>query len=107
MTNHYDRKDAASAAQRGFRDHLIELPRTTKQLLMLFADAVGFLGCLVLCVWVDLVNPSTVQNLLVLAGVTLIVAHLFARFRGFYHSIVRYLGMDLLMAGGPCRSYIY
>ena len=99
MTNHYDRQDALHAAQRGFRDRLIQLPRSTKQLLMLVADAVGFLGCLALCVWVDLVNPPTFQNLVFLAGATLVAAHLLARSRGFYHSIVRYLGMGLLMAG--------
>ena len=44
MTNHYRGSDALNAAQRGFRDRLIQLPRSTKQLLMLFADAVGPAG---------------------------------------------------------------
>ena len=100
MSNHYDRQDAMHAAQRGFRDRLIQLPRTTKQFLMLVADAGGFLGCLGLCLWVNLVNPGSWGNVFLLAAVTLVVTHVLARFRGFYHSIVRYLGMGLLMAGG-------
>ena len=38
------------------------------------------------------------RNALLAAG-TLVAAHLLARLLGFYHSIVRYLGMGLLMAG--------
>ena len=38
------------------------------------------------------------------AGGTLVVAHLLARLLGFYHSIVRYLGMGLLMAGAQVAA---
>ncbi len=99
MTNRYDRTDAPRAARRSFRDRLIQLPRSTKQLLMLFADAVGFLGCVVLVAWVHLLDTTQPRDLALLAVGTLIAAHLLARFLGFYHSIVRYLGMGLLMAG--------
>jgi FlaA1/EpsC-like NDP-sugar epimerase len=104
MTNHYDRRDAASAAQRGFRDQLIQLPRTTKQLLMLIADAVGFLGCVALAAWVHLLDTSNPSGLALLAAGTLVVAYLLARLLGFYHSIVRYLGMGLLMAGAQVAA---
>ena len=66
---------------------------------MLISDAAGFLGCVALAAWVHLINPVTGNELVLLAGSTLIVAHLLARYLGFYHSIVRYLGMGLLMAG--------
>ena len=99
MTNHYDRQDAMRAEQRRLRDRLIKLPRTTKQLLMLVADAVGFLGCVGLVAWVQLLNTTQPQALSLLAAGTLVAAHLLARLLGFYHSIVRYLGMGLLTAG--------
>ena len=65
---------------------------------MLFTDAAGFLGCLVLCGWVQLIDPVFTADGLLLVASTLIVTHVLARFLGFYHSIVRYLGMGLLVA---------
>ena len=99
MTNHYDRQDAMHTAKRGFRDRLIQLPRSTKQLIMLVADAVGFLGCVGVVAWVHLLDTTQPKALALLALGTLVAAHLLARLLGFYHSIVRYLGMGLLMAG--------
>jgi len=66
---------------------------------MLLSDAAGFLGCVVICAWINLINPGTIGNLLIIAAATFFIAHLIARYLGFYHSIVRYLGMNLLMAG--------
>lgn len=99
MTERRNRYASVQASELALRDRLIHLPRRTKQLLMLFSDAAGFLGCVALAVWVHLINPVTGNELILLAGSTLIVAHLLARYLGFYHSIVRYLGMGLLMAG--------
>jgi FlaA1/EpsC-like NDP-sugar epimerase len=104
MTNHYRATDIPQALSRTFRDRLIQLPRTTKQLLMLIADAVGFLGCVGLAAWVHLVDTTNSTGLVMLAGGTMIVAHLLARLLGFYHSIVRYLGMGLLMAGAQVAA---
>ena len=104
MTNHYDRQDEMRALRRGFRDHLIQLPRSTKQLLMLIADAVGFLGCVGVVAWVHLLDTTQPQALALLAAGTLVAAHLLARLLGFYHSIVRYLGMGLLMAGAKVAA---
>jgi FlaA1/EpsC-like NDP-sugar epimerase len=87
------------ASDRGLRDRLIRLPRSSKQLLMLCTDAVGFFGCLVLCGWVQLIDPVFRTDGLLLTASALAVTHLLARYLGFYHSIVRYLGMGLLMAG--------
>jgi FlaA1/EpsC-like NDP-sugar epimerase len=81
------------------RDRLVHLPRRSKQLLMLFTDAAGFLGCLVLCGWLQLIDPVFRADGMLLTAGTLAVTHLLARHLGFYHSIVRYLGMGLLMAG--------
>ena len=100
MTYHYRPQPAPKAVSRTFRDRLIQLPRTTKQLLMLVADAAGFLGCVALVAWVHLLDAGNLQGLALLSAVTLFAAHLLARLLGFYHSVVRYLGMGLLMAGG-------
>jgi FlaA1/EpsC-like NDP-sugar epimerase len=81
------------------RDRLVHLPRRSKQLLMLFTDAAGFFGCLVLCGWLQLIDPVFRADGMLLTAGTLAVTHLLARHLGFYHSIVRYLGMGLLMAG--------
>ena len=66
---------------------------------MLLTDAAGFFGCLVLCGWLQLIDPVFRADGLLLTASTLAVTHLLARFLGFYHSIVRYIGMGLLMAG--------
>ena len=99
MTDNSSRYASLHASERALRDRLIHLPRRTKQLLMLFADAMGFLGCLVLCGWVQLIDPVFRADGLLLTASTLAVTHLLARYLGFYHSIVRYLGMGLLIAG--------
>jgi FlaA1/EpsC-like NDP-sugar epimerase len=87
-----------SASESRLRDRLINLPRHQKQLMMLFTDAAGFFGCLVLCGWLDLINPVFRTDALLLVAVVLTITHLLARYLGFYHSIVRYLGMGLLIA---------
>lgn len=65
---------------------------------MLFTDAAGFFGCLVLCGWVQLIDPVFTADGMLLVASTLVITHVLARFLGFYHSIVRYLGMGLLVA---------
>jgi FlaA1/EpsC-like NDP-sugar epimerase len=86
------------SAESRLRDRLINLPRRDKQLLMLVSDAAGFFSCLVLCGWVNLINPVFRPDALLLVAGVLAITHLLARYLGFYHSIVRYLGMGLLMA---------
>ena len=99
MTDDASRDSSMRASGRGLRDRLIHLPRSSKQLLMLCTDAAGFFGCLVLCGWVQLIDPVFRTDGLLLTASALAVTHLMARYLGFYHSIVRYLGMGLLMAG--------
>ena len=99
MTVDASRYSSLHASERAIRDRLIDLPRRSKQLLMLSTDAAGFFGCLVLCGWLQLIDPVFRADGLLLTASTLAVTHLLARFLGFYHSIVRYLGMNLLMAG--------
>ena len=99
MIDESNRLTSAQGAERSFRVSLIELPRFVKRWLMLLSDAAGFLGCVVVSAWVHLIHPGTTANLLTIAAATFFTAHLLARYLGFYHSIVRYLGMNLLLAG--------
>jgi FlaA1/EpsC-like NDP-sugar epimerase len=99
MTDDASRHSSLHAPERALRKRLIDLPRRSKQLLMLSTDAAGFFGCLVLCGWLQLIDPVFRADGLLLTASTLAATHLLARFLGFYHSIVRYLGMNLLMAG--------
>jgi FlaA1/EpsC-like NDP-sugar epimerase len=99
MTDDASRHSSQHASDRALRDRLVHLPRRSKQLLMLITDAAGFFGCLVLCGWIQLIDPVFRADGLLLTASTLAVTHLLARFLGFYSSIVRYLGMGLLLAG--------
>ena len=71
---------------------------------MLLVDAAGFSSCLVLCGWVQLIDPVFRPDGIILVVSILIVTHLLARYLGFYHSIVRYLGMGLLLAGAKVAA---
>ena len=87
------------AGKSSFRDRLIRLPRGVKQLLMIGADTIGVIGCLGLCVWLHLITPVSVGDLALLLTTSVVITVLLARHLGFYHSIVRYLGMGLVLAG--------
>ena len=99
MTDEPSRQSSFDFSERAFRTSLIQLPRRTKQLIMLVTDAIGFYCCVLGVAWVYLIKPLPKLDFFLLAGATMIVAHVVARLLGFYHSIVRYLGMGLLMAG--------
>jgi len=99
MTDDSNKLLAAAAAARSFRERLIALPRAIKRSIMVLSDTIGFVGCVVACSWISLINAGTPRNLFFVAAVTFTFAHLIARYLGFYHSIVRYLGMNLLVAG--------
>lgn len=99
MTDQPDHQRSFDFSERALRTSLIQLPRRTKQLIMLLTDAIGFYCCVLGVAWVYLIRPLPRLDFFLLAGATMVVAHLVARWLGFYHSIVRYLGMGLLMAG--------
>ena len=99
MTGKAQRKVAGRRADRPFRDYLVRLPRRSKQLIMLVADAIGLFCCVLGVAWVYLIRPLPRADFFLLAAGVALFAHLVARYLGFYHSIVRYLGMGLLLAG--------
>ena len=99
MTDYLSKVSIVQRAEHFLRIRLIGLSRVAKQRIMLFSDAIGFLGCIWLAAWVDAFTPAASTEGLILGAITLVVANLLARYLGFYHSIVRYLGMGLLLAG--------
>ena len=66
---------------------------------MLAADTLGLLVCVWCSAWLVIPEATISEHFAAVAGATLVVTVLVARYQGFYHSIVRYVGMDLAGAG--------
>ena len=83
-----------------FRLHVLNLPRSYKQAIMILSDIAGVSACGWASVWVatgsrQLATPDVVLLTLLVLVVTVPVAwHM-----GLYRSIVRYMGADLFVAG--------
>lgn len=97
-----DPNDAAGArltpVQR-LRTRVLTLPGGAKRSVMLVADALGYIGCACASAWLlfgDRLAPSALARLslaAVLIGLPLTML------MGFYRSVVRYMGVDLFVAG--------
>ncbi len=81
------------------RNGILSLPRSAKQALMLGADTVGLVASILLATWLLTSAAISFSALAMLIGATLVVSVMSARLEGFYHSIVRYVGMDLAVSG--------
>ncbi len=76
---------------------VVTLPRTTKRLVMLLADVVVLPTCLVAAVW--LVTPDVLVALPAWLWVVPVVIGLPAlRIWGFYRSVIRFMGFELVEA---------
>jgi FlaA1/EpsC-like NDP-sugar epimerase len=86
------------------REFLIGLPRPIKQLIAFGTDAIGFALCSVAVVW--LLFAGELSNVLVIwMGLTSIVAGLILAWsQGLYRSVVRYMGLDLFIAGAKTAA---
>jgi len=74
---------------------LVTLPRATKRLVMIIADALALPVCLLTAVW--LVTPEVVGTLSVwIWAVPLLVGLPGLRLSGFYRSVVRFMGLELI-----------
>jgi FlaA1/EpsC-like NDP-sugar epimerase len=82
-----------------FREFLVGLPRQTKSLVVIAADFAGFSVSVFLAAWTvaGTVAPPAVPAYFV--GLTSIVSILMAWWQGLYHAVVRYIGVDLIVAG--------
>lgn len=83
-----------------FRQFLIGLPRPTKQLISVSMDAVGFAVCGVAAAVLVIGTELDQRLILNAAAVAALVAIPVAWGQGLYQSIVRYIGVDLFVAGG-------
>jgi FlaA1/EpsC-like NDP-sugar epimerase len=81
---------------------VVTMPRSTKRLIMGAADAIGFVGSAVLATWligpVDKLSLSTLAILALAAGIPAM------QMVGFYRTIVRFMGSELLLAA--CRAVL-
>jgi len=85
--------------ERIIRNRILDLPRAVKQALMLVADIGGLIFGAWCSVWLLFPDANIGTNFILLIGITLVVTILLAWYQGFYHSIVRYVGMDSAAAG--------
>ena len=81
------------------REFLIALPRWVKNSIAVTADMVGFGLCVVAALWLMSLGPDLVSHSLVIVSTALISVCL-AWWQGMYRSVVRYMGIELFVAGG-------
>ena len=86
-------------AERVIRNHILDLSRGAKQALMLVADTSGLIFGVWCSTWLLFPDANIGADFALLIGITLVVTVLLAWYQGFYHSIVRYVGMDSAAAG--------
>ena len=72
------------------------LPRSTKRLIMGASDSVGFVFCALVSAWI--VSSDQTFQWLMPAIVALVAGIAFMRLTGFYRSIVRFMGLELIQA---------
>ena len=77
------------------RNRLILLPRRSKQALMILSDGGGVFSCVLLAHWLLYPGVASLTEISILAAATFLITGLLAWRIGFYHSIVRYLGLEL------------
>ena len=79
------------------RDVLVKLPRFVKTSIVVTTDLLGFAICVVFALWlIALGNVIETHTAVVFA--TAVVSLLLAWWLGMYRSVVRYLGLDLLIS---------
>lgn len=81
------------------RRYLIELPRTTKQLISVCVDILGFCACAITASWLLFGFQTGIAVIGAICLVTAVIGIPLAASQGLYQSIVRYIGLDLFVAG--------
>ena len=87
-----------------FRDRLIGLPRPLKQLVALVTDAGGFTLSAIGVAWLLFGTDLTIEQISRFCLITVAIALPLAWFQGLYQSVVRYIGLDLLVAGATTAA---
>ena len=78
---------------------ILGLSRAAKQAAMLAADVLGYGVCVYASVWLLFGSQIEPQNLIFLIVATILVAVPTTAVMGLYQSIIRYMGVDLFIAG--------
>ena len=89
----------ANQAVKSVRKLLLELPRAGKSSIAFLADLIGFSLSAIAALWLVYLEPYVVNSLLVVVT-TALASVLLAWLQGMYRSVVRYMGLDLFVAGG-------
>lgn len=80
------------------RRQVLALPRPAKQALMMLTDVVGLTVCTIGTLWLLFDGLAALPGMLPAIVVGVALSLLVARQFGFYHSIVRYIGPDVVLA---------
>ena len=84
---------------KALREFLIGLPRPIKQLITFGTYAMGFAICVVGVAWLMLADDLSVIQIAGIGLATSVAGLLLAWSQGLYRSVVRYMGLDLFIAG--------
>lgn len=99
MDESFDVTSEAQNLVQSLRIRILGLSRARKQVTMFAADMVGYGGCVFVSIWLLFGGQIAPWKLVVLLGATLLVAVPLTWVLGLYRSIVRYMGVDLFVAG--------
>ena len=81
------------------RDFLIGLPRPIKQLVAFGTDAMGFALCAIGVAWLLFAGELSTVLMAWMSLTSIVAALLIGWTQGLYRSVVRYMGLDLFIAG--------
>ncbi len=84
---------------KSLRDFLVGLARPTKQLVALSADASGFALSAAVATWLIFGYSQSLAQMTAICLISVGVAVPIAWSQGLYRSVVRYMGLDLFVAG--------
>ena len=90
--------DKARQAAQSVRGFLIGLSRPAKSIIAVTVDLLGLSLCVVAALWLVSLTPYVIPYFLVVV-VTALASVFIAWWQGMYRSVVRYMGLDLFIAG--------
>lgn len=76
---------------------IIGLPRPVKTLIQVGADLLGFMVSALVALWLVFGTEMASQDVMFIVGVVTAVSLFIAYIAGFYQSIIRYIGVELLV----------
>ena len=86
------------------REFLISLPRPVKQVVAFGTDAIGFALCAIGVAWLLFSGELATVQVAWISLATIVGALLLAWSQGLYRSVVRYMGLDLFVAGAKTAA---